>query len=73
VNKILIGEPLDKTDILIVDEEGEILEDLGIGEIVVACGHISPGYWNNEESSKEKNFLMTRNWGDCIVPVIWGD
>jgi amino acid adenylation domain-containing protein len=56
VNKILIGDPLDKTDILIVDEEGEILEDLGIGEIVVACGHISPGYWNNEESGKKKFF-----------------
>jgi amino acid adenylation domain-containing protein len=56
VNKMLIGEPLDKTEILIVDEEGEILEDLGIGEIVVACDHISPGYWNNEESSKERFF-----------------
>jgi amino acid adenylation domain-containing protein len=52
VNKMLIGEPFDKTQILIVDEEGEILEDLGIGEIFVACAHITPGYWKNEEAGE---------------------
>lgn len=52
VNKMLIGDPFDRTRILIVDEDGDIIEDLGIGEIFVACKHISPGYWNNEAAAK---------------------
>ncbi|MCP5049715.1 MAG: amino acid adenylation domain-containing protein, partial [bacterium] len=35
--KPVLGEPLEKTGILLVDENDEILEDLGTGEIVVAC------------------------------------
>ncbi|MCP5107304.1 MAG: amino acid adenylation domain-containing protein [bacterium] len=54
VNKILIGEPLDRTEILIVDDEGDIVEDMGMGEIVVACKHLSPGYWKDETASREK-------------------
>jgi len=50
----ILGEPLDKTEILLVTEEGEILEDIGTGEIVIACDHLAPGYWRDEESTREK-------------------
>ncbi|UCH95958.1 MAG: amino acid adenylation domain-containing protein, partial [Candidatus Aminicenantes bacterium] len=50
----ILGEPLDKTEILLVTEEGEILEDMGTGEIVIACDHLAPGYWQDDESTREK-------------------
>ncbi|MCP5046022.1 MAG: amino acid adenylation domain-containing protein [bacterium] len=62
VNKMLIGDPLSHTQILIIDDEGEILEDLGVGEIIVACPHISPGYWNSKESGRSR-FLQDPEMG----------
>ncbi|UCH95166.1 MAG: amino acid adenylation domain-containing protein [Candidatus Aminicenantes bacterium] len=53
INKILIGEPLDKTELLIVDNEGTVLEDMGVGEIIAACPHLALGYWNDKQSSEE--------------------
>jgi tyrocidine synthetase-3 len=50
----ILGKPLDKTAILLVTEEGEILEDLGTGEIVIACDHIASGYWRDEKNTREK-------------------
>ncbi len=50
----ILGKPLDKTTILLVTGEGEILEDLGTGEIVIACDHIAPGYWRDEKNTHEK-------------------
>jgi amino acid adenylation domain-containing protein len=50
----ILGEPLDKTTILLVNEEDEIVEDIGVGEIVIACDHIAPGYWKDPEKTEEK-------------------
>jgi tyrocidine synthetase III len=47
-----LGEPLDGTDIILVDEEGDEVEELGVGEIVVACNHIAKGYWRDDELSQ---------------------
>jgi amino acid adenylation domain-containing protein len=52
--KSLLGEPLDRTEIFLVDEDGEEVEDLGVGEIVVACDHIAPGYWKAPEATTER-------------------
>ncbi|MCU0290037.1 MAG: AMP-binding protein, partial [Acidobacteria bacterium] len=41
----LLGKPLDKTQVLLVTGEGEIVEDVGDGEIVISCDHIALGYW----------------------------
>lgn len=56
IKKILIGDPLDNTKILIVDNSGVVVENMGTGEIIVACKHIAPGYWKDKENS-EKKFL----------------
>jgi polyketide synthase PksJ len=56
INKMLIGEPLDKTGLLIVDKEGTVVEDIGVGEIVVACQHLALGYWNDKTASEEVFF-----------------
>ena len=50
-HKFVIGEPLDRTEILLVDEEGNEVNPLEIGEIVVSCPHLSPGYWQDPEST----------------------
>lgn len=50
---VSLGQPLDKTEILLVDEDENIVETMGIGEIVVSCDHIAPGYWMDPESSEE--------------------
>jgi amino acid adenylation domain-containing protein len=47
----VLGEPLDKTEILLITEEGEIVEDVGSGEIVIACDHIADGYWKDERNT----------------------
>ncbi len=52
VNKMLIGDPLDETEILLVNEDDEIVEEMGVGEIVVACKHIALGYWKDEENTE---------------------
>jgi amino acid adenylation domain-containing protein len=52
--KPVIGEPLRDTEILLVDDDGDIVEDMGVGEIVVACRHLAHGYWSDEELTEEK-------------------
>ncbi len=46
---VSIGEALDHTQILLIGENGELIESMGVGEIVVSCQHIALGYWKNEE------------------------
>jgi len=48
---VSLGEPLDETKILLVGEEGDVIETMGVGEIVVASDYLAPGYWRDEESS----------------------
>jgi amino acid adenylation domain-containing protein len=50
---VCLGDPLDETEILLVGEDGDVIETMGLGEIVVACDYIAPGYWRDEESSKK--------------------
>jgi len=52
INKVFIGEPLDDTEIFIVDEDDEIVEEMGVGEIVVACKYLAPGYWKDKENTE---------------------
>ena len=48
----IIGKPLDNTRIFVVDENGDEVDVLKMGEILVACPSISPGYWKDEDTSK---------------------
>jgi amino acid adenylation domain-containing protein len=43
-----LGEPLDKTEIFLVDQNRYPLTGPGNGEIVIACPHMAPGYWQNQ-------------------------
>ncbi|MGE5343916.1 MAG: amino acid adenylation domain-containing protein [Candidatus Omnitrophota bacterium] len=49
IRRFVIGTPLDNTQIFVINEEGTPVEPLEEGEILIACPHISPGYWNDEE------------------------
>ncbi|UCH98229.1 MAG: amino acid adenylation domain-containing protein [Candidatus Aminicenantes bacterium] len=46
-HKVLIGESIDGTEIVVVDKEGDEVEELEVGEIVMAGHFLSPGYLNN--------------------------
>jgi tyrocidine synthetase-3 len=48
-----LGEPLDETQILLVTEEGNTVETIGVGEIVVACDYLAPGYWKDHQGTEE--------------------
>ncbi|MCP5050059.1 MAG: amino acid adenylation domain-containing protein, partial [bacterium] len=49
--EVVIGTPLDNTNIFLMDRRGRETAPLEPGEIIVACPHISPGYWQDEEST----------------------
>lgn len=51
---IVIGDPLEDTEIFLVDEDGQLVEDFGTGEIVVACDHTAPGYWQDPETTAQR-------------------
>lgn len=53
LDKIVLGKPLKKTKILLVDDDGKKVPPLRIGEIVIACEHIALGYWKNEVQTKK--------------------
>jgi len=63
VQHMLIGRPLDKTRILILDDNDQVVEDIGVGEIVVNCEHIALGYWKNQEAT-ERVFSHDPDWGE---------
>ncbi|MCP5105877.1 MAG: amino acid adenylation domain-containing protein, partial [bacterium] len=63
---VSLGRPLDKTEILLVDEEGDIVETMGVGEVVVSCDHIAPGYWRDPGNSES---VFTRD--DELGRLYW--
>jgi amino acid adenylation domain-containing protein len=48
---VSLGLPLDETEILLVDEDGDIVDTMGVGEIVTSCQYLTPAYWRDQESS----------------------
>ncbi|MCU0285504.1 MAG: condensation domain-containing protein, partial [Acidobacteria bacterium] len=61
-NDVCLGDPLDETKIFLVDEDGGVKEEIGGGEIVVACDYTAPGYWKDKENT-EKVFLGNESGG----------
>ena len=47
VNKSILGDPREKTRIFVVDPDGNEVSALRSGEILIACPHVSPGYWQD--------------------------
>ncbi|MCP4214679.1 MAG: amino acid adenylation domain-containing protein [bacterium] len=50
--RILIGDAVADTELLVIDEDGDVIEEMGSGEIVVASPYVASGYWRNEEESR---------------------
>ena len=51
--KVIIGEPIEETDIVLVDDNGDVVEEMGVGEIVIASEHAAPGYWKDKKLTEE--------------------
>jgi amino acid adenylation domain-containing protein len=49
--KVLMGEPVNNTEILVVDSDGDEVGEHEVGEIVLAGCFLSPGYLNNGEAT----------------------
>jgi len=50
---VSLGEPLDETQIYLIDEDGDMVGEMCGGEIVVACDYVAPGYWQDKEQSDQ--------------------
>ncbi|HJN37739.1 MAG TPA: AMP-binding protein [Gammaproteobacteria bacterium] len=48
-----VGKPVPNTDIIIVDESGEKVEEGAIGELCVKGPQVMQGYWNREDETKK--------------------
>jgi amino acid adenylation domain-containing protein len=45
-----IGYPVDGTDVLLLDDDGQPIEECGrIGQIAARSAYLSPGYWNRPD------------------------
>ncbi len=49
---ITLGEAVDETEILVINDDGEEVAPLNTGEIVIASKYIAKGYWKDEEKTK---------------------
>ncbi|UCH95646.1 MAG: amino acid adenylation domain-containing protein, partial [Candidatus Aminicenantes bacterium] len=73
--RMLIGNPLDNTQVFVINEEGNPVEPLEVGEILVVCDHVSPGYWQQKEAT-EAAFGQAEGFGKlfwtgdlgCLLP-----
>ncbi|UCH94457.1 MAG: AMP-binding protein [Candidatus Aminicenantes bacterium] len=54
VTAITLGDVNKGTRMYVVDEEGNEADLLEVGEIIVINNHLSPGYWKDEKSTREK-------------------
>ncbi len=48
-----IGPPAGPVEMAIMDDDGTILGDGEVGEIVISAAVVTPGYWKNEEATGE--------------------
>ena len=53
IEEITLGEPVQETEIVVVNENQEEVLPLSIGEIVIISDYIALGYWKDELKSKE--------------------
>lgn len=51
---ITIGKPVKNTEVYILDDSGNLVQDGQIGEIYIAGEGVARGYWNNYQLTKER-------------------
>jgi amino acid adenylation domain-containing protein len=56
-----IGKPMNGLTAIILDEEGNLLGTNQKGELCIAGGQLTPGYWNDPEKTKESFFKQKWN------------
>lgn len=65
---ISIGKPLANVRVIIIREDGALVEGQEKGELCVAGDQVTPGYWNNKEKNEssffEKDGLRYYHTGD---------
>jgi amino acid adenylation domain-containing protein len=69
---VTLGEPVTGTELVVVDEDGEEVDALEVGEIVVLSPHVSPGYWKDDEGTEQK-FWEEENDGEIERGYFTGD
>lgn len=62
VNKITLGSVVEGTELIVVNEKGEEVEEFETGEILVVSDHIALGYWKDDENTS-KAFLSHSQLG----------
>jgi non-ribosomal peptide synthetase component F len=59
---VTLGAPLEGIELLVLNEQGEEVEELETGEIVVVSRHIATGYWKDPETTASA-FLYDEDLG----------
>lgn len=49
--RVIIGEPIGETEIFLVDDQGDIVEEMDMGEIIIASQHVALEYWHDKEAT----------------------
>jgi len=47
IKRITLGNIVSETELILIDKDGEEVDVLMTGEIIVACKHVALGYWRN--------------------------
>ncbi len=62
LDEITLGNIVGETELLLVDKDGEEVDILRTGEIIVACKHIALGYWR-DKAATDKVFMENPGLG----------
>lgn len=68
---INLGEPINNTRVLILNDKGHIASPFSAGEIVVASGFLALGYWRDKEKT-DKAFQNHTELGRIYRTGDWG-
>ncbi len=62
LDEITLGNIVGETELLLVDKNGEEVDILRTGEIIVACKHVALGYWK-DKAATDKVFMENPGLG----------
>ena len=68
---VSLGKPMKHTKAIVVDENMKPVKQGAQGELCLAGGQLTPGYWNNPKQNKEAFF--THAIGDTLTYYRTGD